>query len=195
MSDGYTETITLGDELERLRGKRGELKARAADADPDSKLYEQLLQRGGRLDTHITGVEWARDLAHTNRAIPTHAGDGRPCPVWDEDVDELTFRALGGEFELIDDEVSTKAQANDLTSADGMARLRTIAYGTEQAPYHDPDATIDQRVSAVEQLPPAFKKWAEWVIVDISTLGNGPEQSFAAAVRSRRENETDGREE
>jgi len=125
---GYTETIDLAEELARLREERDSLKARAADTDPDTDLYSTLLQRGGRLDTHITGVEWALELAHTDHALPTRAGDGRPCPVWDDDVDTLTFRALGGEFERIEDEVSTKATANDLATVDGMSRLRTVAY-------------------------------------------------------------------
>ena len=182
----YTETVDLTEELERLREQKRELADKAAECDPESDMSARLYEQGTLVDKRIRGVKWARDHAHTDSALPTRDGTGRPCPVWDEDVDELVFQSVQAELPLIEDEVGSKAHALDLKSTAGMSRLRTIAYGTARAPYHDPDVDVDARVAAISELPSEFRRWAESVIVGISTLGNGNETSFAAAVHERR---------
>jgi len=185
----YEETIRFDEEINRLQDRKSDLADRAAGVDEDSDEFKRLSSLGTKLDKRIRAVQWARDEAHTDSALPTRDGEGRPCPVWDDDVDAITFQSIEAELALIEDEINSKADALDLRSTTGMARARTIAYGTVDAPYHDPGADIAKQVKAVQKLPPEFKKWAEAAILDMSTLGNGNEKSFAAAVFERRARE------
>ena len=184
----HEETINLDEELARLRDEREELLEKTAELHPNDPESPRLQRRGKTLDTHIEAVEWARDRAHTDEALPTRDGEGQALSVWDEPAETLTFGSIsGGEFAMIKDRVTTKAASLDLQATTGLSQVHTVAFGTVDAPYHDPDAKRKQQIAAVSKLPRPFLEWAESTLLDLSMVGNGSEQSFAAAVNERRQ--------
>lgn len=153
------ETVNLDDEVERLKDATREKAEQVADLDEDvpEEIVAELRRQGDELDAQLAGVRWARDRAHESEVVPR----------WDEPVDELTFAGLSaGEVGRIEDDVEDGGA--------GMVRVMWVAHGTVDAPYVDPDMTVEERIGAVAQLPIGFVKWAEARVDDLSTVeGNG----------------------
>lgn len=100
-----TREVVLENQLEEIESEIDEIAGRMADLDSDTDLYQELSQRGNRLDTHRRAIEWALD-------------------EWD--VDTVTFRALT---------IGDDARLQDETDNEGERMVWQIALGTEVAPY------------------------------------------------------------
>lgn len=164
-------TIALADERDRLLEEREEVVDEVADLEASNPDYDDLVQRGQTLDTHLQGVEWALD-------------------DWGEDaaVDVEGLRA--GAFADVEDRLTEVAQNRDAPVGPGMTRNYLVAKAITEAPYLDGDEDLTRRLAAVASLPVAFVKWAKARIDDeMSVEGNG-RQSFGALLAERSETST-----
>ncbi|REA00180.1 hypothetical protein DEQ92_20210 [Haloferax sp. Atlit-6N] len=158
-----TQRYDLTDEIERIDDELADLKATRQDlidADEDKRdAIGQVNQRITTLEAEQRGARWARDEAHLS---PSEGG----VEVWDHSVDTLEFAALSaGEIAEIFSEITNRTQR--------VVNIHMVAQGTVDAPYHDSDASYDERVETVGGgLPAAFVKFAYNRINSLSTVGN-----------------------
>lgn len=162
-----TKEIVLAEERDRVIDAAQELADRAAETDPSTDLYDDLVSRGNRLDTHRRAIEWALD-------------------EWD--VESITFRAL-----TLGDDARIADQMNGRGSNPGSERNWEIALGTYDAPYleHDPEevtqSALERTVRNVAQIESiAFGRWATAQVDKLSAAGNwNGEQSFARLLAEK----------
>lgn len=156
-----TEVIDLEAERDDLQERLADLEDRLAEleaddaVDPTDDAYQTVLQERNDVEQRGRGVHWALE----------EAAEGQ-VDVWDEDADEITLGGLhGGEYYHVVDE------------ADGVglggSKVHYVAAGTVDAPYADADTPHEDAVVATRQLPPAYLKWAERKIDELTSVGNG----------------------
>lgn len=182
-----TRTVNLAEELEALEAEREQLLGEVAEMDDGNPEAASKIERGRDLDAHLDGLEWAID-AHEDDAVPE----------WDQDVETITLGGLtGGEYGKLEQDLTEAAQQSDQGVA-GAERVYQVRAGTVDAPYLDPGAEDVTQIAAVASLPVGFLKWAQSVVDDLSSVGNGDRRSFddSVAVRvSNAEPETDASSE
>lgn len=174
-----TETYDLDEEVQRLEDDISELEDVLAGMSPDHDRHAELVEVKQRLTVQANGVRWAA----------SEAADADYCPVWSEDVDELTLAGLtGGEV----------AKTNDSLPADtgmGAKRVNFVAAGTPHpgdedvknrpaievsspAPYVDASQSEEDRIAVVADLPDPFLQWAHARINELTTVGGNGKLNF-----------------
>lgn len=167
-------TLSFSDEIKRLEAERDELADAVAGLDADHPERDQKVERGSNIDGHLDGLEWAQ-TAHEDDAVP----------AWDESVDAVTLGGLtGGEYGRLEQELTDAAQQSD-QGIQGAQRVYQVRAGTVDAPYLDPAADDLSQLTAVASLPVGFLQWAQDRIDDLSSVGNGDRDSFAALVAAK----------
>ncbi|WP_265109176.1 hypothetical protein [Halosolutus halophilus] len=161
-----TEFFEFETELERIREQKEEVTDSMVEVSRDNPAFDDLSRTCNDLDTYDDAMVWARNA---------HEDDAQP--EWDEDVDGVTLGGLtGGE----------EAEAIDrLRSTGGGGKARRnyyVAAGTVEAPYckaldNWETASVDERVAIVAQLPPAYLEWADAKVDEMTSVGEGNENS------------------
>ncbi|WP_256394117.1 hypothetical protein [Natronoarchaeum rubrum] len=167
-----TETYDFDEEEQRLEDKLDELDDVLDDVD-DADIRQRFENERPQLRAHLEGVRWARDEAY----------DAEYAPMWDADVDAVTFGGLtGGEFGALEDDVGEHGGGS------GAVRVYQVAKGTVEAPYVDDSMGDDERIGTVSQLPVAYLKWARDRIDALTGVGGNGEMSFRALYEEIVEN-------
>ncbi|MFC4549379.1 MULTISPECIES: hypothetical protein [Halorussus] len=177
-----TETIEFAEEIQRLEDEREELAEQLADLDDDNPVVPELAQRGHEIDTHLKGLRWARDEAHTDTVISN----------WTTPAEHVTLAGLtGGEFGAVEDTLVSEAAARGQSSpGDGATRVHLVAKGTVDAPYLPDEDDEKKTVAAVAQLPIPFLKWAEARVDELTSVGEEEGNSFGRLVAEKRAKKT-----
>lgn len=156
-----TDEVVFDEAIAALESDIDDLADRVSEMDPSSDQARALEDRANRLDTHRRGLEWARS-------------------EWD--VESVTLGGLNaGEYGRLQDDLPNDA-------GDGASRIFFVAYGTVSAPYVADDR--EQTVANVSQLPPAFVKWAEAKINDLTHVGGDEGNRFYRSLRETAADET-----
>lgn len=173
-----TKTVDLKEEADRLQAELETLREKAAEMD---EVPEVLIHAGERLQTQLRGVEWAQ-AAHEDDDVD----------VWDADVETVTLGGLtGGEFAALEDTIAADVAARGHDGpTNGANRVHLVAAGTVDAPYHDPEAPLTERVATASKLPLAYQKWVEATVNDLTSVGNGDGRSFRSSVAAKRAEQT-----
>lgn len=160
-----TEQINFDEEIQRLEQERAKIAEQAASLADDNPERGELIEEGASIDTYLQGLSWARN-------------------EWD--ADSITLSGLtGGEFGRVEDDVVSEAAAQGEQPGSGATRVYLVESGTVDAPYVDDDMGDDARVGAVSQLPITFLKFAEHKVNELTTVGNGIEQSFSSLLAEK----------
>lgn len=148
MSGTFAETrFEFDAEIERLDERIADLEAQVEEMDNGTPGADAVTATLQQLRTRKKGVVWARDHAH----------ESDDFPQWDEAVDGVTFGGLrAGTYGGLRDDLDADPDAGSGTSS-----TLVVAEGTVEAPYIDDDMTETERVSAVAQLHPFYREWAE----------------------------------
>jgi hypothetical protein len=159
-----TETYNFDEEEQRLEDKLDEINDVLDDVD-NSDIRQRFETEQTQVETHLQGVRWARDEAF----------DAEYAPMWDADVDAVTFGGLtGGEFGALEDDVGEHG------GGAGAVRVYQVAKGTVDAPYVDDSMGEDERVATISDLPVAFLKWAQDRIDALTGVGGNGETNYRA---------------
>lgn len=170
-------------EISRIEDRQDELATEAAGLDRDNPAFAQKRQRGHTLDSHLSGLRWARDEAHEDDSV-TH---------WDEEVDGVELGGLtGGEFGMVQDAVQDAAAGTEHNVGDGARRIHNVAAGTVDAPYHDPKLSHQEMVARVGNLPIAYLMWANERVDELTSVeGNGQRGFDSLLLDKRAESQTE----
>jgi len=167
----HTETLRLGDELDRLDEQADEYAQLLDDVDEDEEGSEAsaaaLRQSANELDQHGRGVAY----------LAAEYGDDA----------EVTVAGLdAGEFARVEDRVAEiRANRDSQTATPGAHRNVYAAVGLEDAPFLDLDDDLSQReqvdakLAAVSQLPVGATKWLYDRVDDLTTVDEGNWQPFS----------------
>jgi len=151
------ETIAFSDEIARREAAAEEALDTLEDLDPDNPEFDDLLARAEQTDDDIRLLEWMRDEAHSDNGVD----------VWDEQTDSITLGGLtAGEMAHVRSELPDGA-----TTADAEAFI--VAKATVDAPYHDPDADLDEQMVAVAHLPAEVVSYLERQATELMQVGEG----------------------
>lgn len=169
-----TETIDLADEQASLQAEMEEtaeeqvqVKQQIDDADGEAQALQSratsLLERGSKLDGYRRSMEWAQE-------------------VWDAET--ITLAGLtAGELNRVEDTVEEHSGVRE--------RDAIVAAGTTDAPYlaHDPEnvdrEAFEETVVAVCDCAPAFVRWAEERVSELSHLEGGTGNGYLSCVRAK----------
>ena len=167
------EKLRFDEEIERIEAERQDLAEEVARMDEDDPERQQKAQRGGDLDVHLDGLEWAQ-TAHEDDAVPQ----------WGADVNSITLAGLtAGEYGGMEGEVAEAAERGQ--SPQQVQRVYQVRVGTVDAPYISDEMTETQETASVAGLPIGFIKWAYDRIDNLSSVGNGERASFSVLLAEK----------
>lgn len=161
-----SETIRLGDELDRLDQEADEYTTMLADVDEDSASTAALNQSANELDQHGRGVAYL-------------------AAEYGEDA-EVTVAGLdSGEFARVEDRVAAiRAGRSDQSPTPGAHRNVYAAMGVVDAPFLDLDddlskrEELDAKLDAVGRQPVGVTKWLYSRVDDLTTVSEGNWRRF-----------------
>lgn len=162
-----TQTYDIEAEHDRLDAELDDLADTVAELDEGTLRYDQKVEEATALERQLAGLSWALN--------PPDEEDREP-------YEEVTLGALSaGEYAdvrdtLDGDENRTKGKA-------GASEILFTARGLVDAPFlNDENASFDEKISAISDLPPHFHDWLRTQVDDLSTPdieGNGFAQRLA----------------
>ena len=166
----HSETIRLGDELDRLDKQADEYAELMANADEEESASAAALQQS------------ANELDQQGRGVAYLAAE------YGEDA-EVTVAGLdSGEFGRVEDRVAAiRAGRDDQSPTPGAHRNVYAATGLVDAPFLDLDEEmgelsqrerIDRKLAAVTSQPVGVTKWLYRRVDDLSTVDEGNWRSF-----------------